>query len=99
MSLFVQSGISTATGIALANPNTDAASVTLTLKDANSNALATSSFTLPAMGHVAKYSSEIFSAVPAGEFTGKMDVVSTLPLAGITLRQQGLVFTSLPIIP
>ncbi len=51
------------------------------------------------MGHLAKYANEIFGAVPSGEFDGKMDVVSTLPLAAITLRQRGSVFTSLPVIP
>jgi hypothetical protein len=99
MSLFVQSGSSTATGIALANPNSSAASVTLTLKDANSNTVSTTNMTVTALGHIAKYAAEMFGTVPPGEFQGKMDVVSTLPIVAITLRQRGSVFTSLPIIP
>jgi hypothetical protein len=99
MSLFAQSGSITSTGIALANPNTSEASVTLTLRDSNSNQIATSSFTVPPLGHLAKYTGEIFSGLPSGEFDGKMDVVSSLPLVAITLRQRGSVFTSLPIIP
>jgi hypothetical protein len=67
--------------------------------DSNSNAIATSSITVPPMGHLAKYTNEIFGAVPSGEFQGKMEVVSGLPLAAITLRQRGSVFTSLPVIP
>jgi hypothetical protein len=99
MSLFVQSGSNTSTGVALANPNTSAASVTLTLRDANSNVLATTSISVPPNGHIAKYANEIFGSVPAGEFHGKMDVVSTLPVAAMTLRQRASVFTSLPVIP
>jgi hypothetical protein len=98
MSLFTQSG-SVLTGVALSNPNTASASVTLVLRDANSNELSRSSLTIPPMGHLAKYAGEIFSGIPSGEFQGKMDVVSTLPLAAITLRQRGSVFTSIPVIP
>lgn len=99
MSLFVQSGSSTATGIALANPNLSAAAVTLTLKDANSNPVSIISMTVPSKGHVAAYAAEIFGSVPPGEFQGKIDVLSTLPIVAITLRQRGSVFTSLPVIP
>ena len=99
MSLFVQSGSNTATGIALANPNSTAASVTLTLKGANADIISITNIAVPPMGHVAKYAAEIFGIVPPGEFQGKMDVVSTLPIVAITLRQRGSVFTSLPVIP
>jgi hypothetical protein len=99
MSVFAQNGPTTSTGVALANPNNTAANVTLTLKDSNSTELAQTSVTIPPMGHLAHYASELFSAIPPGEFQGKIEVLSTQPLAGITLRQRGSVFTSLPIIP
>ena len=99
MSVFVQNGSGSSTGIALANPNSSAASVTLTLKDAAANIISTTSVNVPPMGHVSKYAAELFGAVLTGEFQGKMDVTSTLPIAAITLRQRGSVFTSLPVIP
>ena len=34
-----------------------------------------------------------------GEFDGKIDVVFTQPLVGLTLPQRNAVFTSLPVIP
>jgi hypothetical protein len=51
------------------------------------------------MGHIARYASDLFSAIPPGEFQGKIEVLSTQPLAGLTLRQKGSIFTSLPVIP
>jgi hypothetical protein len=99
MSVFAQNGATTSTGVALANPNSTAATVTLTLKDSNSTQLAQASVTIAPMGHLAAYANQLFSAIPSGEFQGKIEVLSTQPLAGITLRQRGSVFTSLPIIP
>jgi hypothetical protein len=99
MSVFAQTGANTSTGVALVNPNATAATVTLTLKDSSSNQLAQASITIPPMGHIARYAGELFSAIPAGEFQGKIEIVSTQPLAGLTLRQHGFVFTSLPVIP
>ena len=99
MSVFVQTGAGTSTGIALANPNTFASDVTLILKDSNSNEIARSSITVPPMGHLAKYAGEIFTGISFGEFQGKIDVVTTQPLAALTLRQHEQVFTSLPVIP
>jgi hypothetical protein len=34
-----------------------------------------------------------------GNFQGKLNIASTQPLVGLTLLQQGSIFTSLPIIP
>jgi hypothetical protein len=99
MSVFAQNGTTTSTGIALANPNNNPANVTLTLRDANSNQLSQTSVSIAAMGHLAEYANQMFSSLPPGEFEGKIDVISTQPLVGLTLRQRGSVFTSLPIIP
>jgi len=99
LSFFVQSGAGMATGIALANPNTAAASVTFTFVDSNSNTLATASRSIPANGHFAEYIGEMFPSIGSGNFQGKVNIVSTQPLIGLTLLQQGSLFTSLPIIP
>jgi hypothetical protein len=99
LSVFAQNGTTTSTGVALANPNSTAANVTLSLKDSNSTQLAQTTLTIPPMGHLAHYANELFSAIPPGEFQGKIEVLSTQPLAGLTLRQRGSIFTSLPVIP
>src|SRR6185295_11559605 len=97
MSIFAQAGSRTSTGIALVNPNTIAANVTLVLRNSNSGELARTSFTLPPMGHIARYLTELFTGVSLGEFDGKIDVTSTQALAALTLRQREQVFTSLPV--
>jgi hypothetical protein len=99
LSVFAQNGATTSTGVALANPNNTAANVTLSLKDSNSTQLAQTTLTIPPMGHLAHYANELFSTIPPGEFQGKIEVLSTQPLAGLTLRQRGSIFTSLPVIP
>lgn len=99
LSAFAQSGAGVSTGVALANPNPAAASVTLTLFDSNSNSVATASVSIPANGHLAEYIEEMFPSIVLGNFQGKLNIVSTQPLIGLTLLQQGTLFTSLPIIP
>src|SRR5262249_30290027 len=50
LSIFAQSGATTSTGVALANPNSTAANVTLILRDANSSELSRITVVIPAMG-------------------------------------------------
>jgi hypothetical protein len=97
--VFAQSGAGMSTGVALANPNPAAASVTLTLVDSNSSSVATASVSIPPNGHMAKYIGEMFPSIASGNFQGKLNIASTQPLIGLTLLQQGSLFTSLPIIP
>jgi len=99
LSVFARSGAGISTGVALANPNPAAANVTLTLVDSNSNSVATASALIPANGHLAEYIGEMFGSIALGNFQGKLNIVSTQPLIGLTLLQQGALFTSLPIIP
>ncbi|HYK90448.1 MAG TPA: choice-of-anchor tandem repeat NxxGxxAF-containing protein [Acidobacteriota bacterium] len=100
MSIFAENQGNTYTGLALANPNSTGATVTLTLKDSQSAVVATTQFNLAANGHVAKYLTEFFTGanIPAS-FQGTVDIMSTQPLSGLTLRQHNSDFTSLPIIP
>jgi hypothetical protein len=99
MSLFAQTGANTSTGVALANPNATAADVTLILKASDSTEITRTTLTIAPMGHIARYAAELFSTVPPGEFQGKIEILSTQPLAALTLRQRGSVFTSLPVVP
>jgi len=99
MSVFVEAGPSTYTGIALVNPNTVSANVDLILRDSNAKELTRQTLTVPAMGHIAKYAHELFPGVSLPESGGKIEIVSTQALVGLTLRQQGGAFASLPVIP
>ncbi len=99
LSVFAQSAAGISTGVALANPNNNAASVSLTLFDANSNTVATASVSISPNGHLAKYIGEMFPSIALQNFQGRLYIASTQPLIGLTLLQQGALFTSLPIIP
>ncbi len=100
MSLFAESSGSVNTGIALANPNSEPADVTLTLRDSQAMTLAVQQLKIPANGHIAKYLTELFSpgVIPL-DFQGRIEVVSTESLVGLTLRQRDQIFTSLPVVP
>ncbi|HYK90499.1 MAG TPA: choice-of-anchor tandem repeat NxxGxxAF-containing protein [Acidobacteriota bacterium] len=99
VSLFAETGPSTFTGIALANPNSVASDVSITLRDANDVQIAATTISLPPNGHLAKYLQQLFSTDIPSVFEGKLEVSPTLPLAGIGLRQRESVFTSMPVIP
>jgi len=72
---------------------------TLILRDANSTEISRASLTILPMGQLSRYARELFTIVPPGEFDGKIEVVSTLPVVALTLRQRDLTFTSQPVIP
>jgi hypothetical protein len=101
MSVFVESGPGISTGVAIANPGlfTNPADVTLILRDSSSNEVARTSLSIPHLGHVAKYVSELFPSAAVGNFHGKIEIVSSAPVAVLSLRQKQSIFTSLPIIP
>ena len=99
MSIFVDAGAGTSTGVALANPNSVSADLTFILRDSNSNEMARTSLNIPTNGHLARYVGELLPLNISGDFHGKLDIVSTQPLVSLTLRQRETVFTSLPVIP
>lgn len=100
MSVFVETGATTSTGIAIANPNAtgDPAAVTLILRDSNSNEVARTSLSILPNGHLARYASELFPSVSLTAL-GKIEIISSRPVIALTLRQRDTVFTSLPVIP
>ena len=99
MAAFAEAGNGVATGIALANPNTNPADVTLILKDSAANEIERTAITLPPMGHLGRFVSELFRSALSESFEGRVEVISTQPIVALTLRQKGMVFTSLPVIP
>jgi len=93
------SGAFRTAGVALANPNTSAATATINLVDGNGNVLATDTESIPAFGQIAKDISQIpaFSSVlPAGSFIGSITVSSNLPLSSIALADDQGPFSSSP---
>jgi hypothetical protein len=80
--------VSRTVGLALANPNNAAATVTLKLIDSNGNVLATDIENIPALNQIAKDLASLptfAAALPASGFIGSVSVSSTVPLAPIAL--------------
>ncbi len=76
------------TGLAIANPTSTSASVTIkAYRTDGVTAAGTSqdSLQLPGNGHGAKFATELIAGLPAG-FTGVLDITSATPFAALTLR-------------
>jgi hypothetical protein len=76
------------TGLAIANPNSAAASITINaFQNDGVTGVGTSQGPLDmvANGHDAKFADEFISGLPEG-FTGVLDISSTTPFAALTLR-------------
>jgi hypothetical protein len=76
------------TGLAIANPESAEASITMTAYESDgTTAAATSngSLSIAANGHSAKFADQIISELPF-EFTGVLDITSSTPFAALTLR-------------
>jgi len=73
------------TGAAIANPNDQAANVTLGLIGSTGANLGTANLTIPARGQVARFVNEFFSSVVA-PFKGTLTISSNVPVAPMTLR-------------
>ncbi len=85
------------TGVALANPSgLGGIVVRIILKNDVGEVLGTYQSEIPALGHFAKFVSEIFPE--AAETTGSLEVSATGLFTVITLQQTGLVLGTLPVI-
>jgi len=76
------------TGLAIANPASTSANVTIgAYRTDGVTAVGTSQgpLQLPGNGHSAKFATELISGLPAG-FTGILDITSATPFAALTLR-------------
>jgi hypothetical protein len=85
-------------GVAIVNPNTQAVTVTLTLRDENGVVLgAPLPVTVDPKNHVSRFVRQIFgSSVPA-EITGTLTVTSPSAVGLAILRFRGATFSSMPI--
>ena len=91
----------TQTGVAIVNPSSITANLTLTLMDRNGNTEDSQTRTLLPGSHLAVYVHELFPNVTDG-FTGLMEIRSSIAVASITLKltvnvRGDLVLTTLPV--
>jgi len=84
----------TATGIAYANPSTEAADITVTVLDVNGNQLGSKTLTLLPNQHSA---ANVGPLLGLDSFTGSVQIASTQPIAAVLLNAEAFpVFSSLP---
>lgn len=100
-SLFVEviPGIGRNLGVAMANPQSAADSVTLILRnESGAVAGAPVTLTLAPQQQLAKFINELFSTnVIGAAFRGSLEVQSSLPIAVLGLRFSGAEFSTLPV--
>ena len=83
------------TGIAIANGNSQAASVTIRLLDSSGRTTQSSRITLQPFSSTSKFLREFFAGLTS--FQGTVEIQSYLPIAALGLRFTGAVFTTLPV--
>jgi hypothetical protein len=89
----------TNTGVAIANPNTEPASLTLTLVDESGAEIARVETTLPGGGQLARLIDELFTDLKQTDFTGAMTVRSTRSVAVAALAHSVDGVVAIPINP
>lgn len=85
-------------GVAIANPGSAPANVSITLRDDVGNTLATLPLTVAAGSQIAKFVTGLFSGQPnvPKDLTGTLQVKSDVPVAVIGVRFRGINFSTLP---
>jgi hypothetical protein len=99
--LFASSGIrlSRNVGVAITNPGSTDAVVTMTLRAATGSVTSTKTITVTARNQVSRFISEFFADVPQvpRDFDGTLTFTSNTPVAIVGLYFQGAKFTTIPI--
>jgi hypothetical protein len=85
-------------GIAIANPNSSTATISLTMRNQDGTSAApVVTFPLSAQSQVARFVTELFSSEVMGSaFRGNLTIQSSLPVSIIGLRFSGQEFSSIP---
>jgi hypothetical protein len=86
-------------GVAIANPGTSDALVTMTLRDDTGGILATTTPIKVTGGtQITRFVTELFSTQPSvpQDMTGTMDITSGIPVAVIGVRYRGINFSTMP---
>lgn len=99
--LFASAGIRLArnVGVAITNPGTTDAVITMTLRRADGSITSEKSIEVPARQQVARFISDFFADVPEvpRDFDGTLTLTSDTPVAIVALRFTGTKFSSIPI--
>jgi hypothetical protein len=85
-------------GVAVVNPSSSKATVTLTLRKEDGAVLGTTTLDVPAHEQTSRFVTELFSSqsVPS-DVTGMLSITSATPVAVIGLRFRGANFSTLPV--
>lgn len=108
----VNSRLSRDVGVAIVNPSSGSASVTLTLRRSDGTTIGTNTITLGGRRQTAQFITSLVpvapssggggiggpSSEPSVEYTGTLGITSTSPIAVIGLRFRSLSFSTLPVI-
>jgi hypothetical protein len=101
MVLFASSGIrlSRNVGLAITNPGSGDAAVTMTLRRADGSVTSTKTITVAAHRQISRFISEFFADVPEvpRDFDGSLTLISNIPVAVVALRFRGTNFSTIPI--
>jgi hypothetical protein len=92
----VQSGVANV-GVAFANSQTDANTISLTLFSQDGFVAATRDITLPSNGHLAQFVTELFPQLGSSDFDGALSVHSSTPFSAVALRLSGDKLATLPV--
>jgi hypothetical protein len=86
-------------GVAIVNPSSSNANVTLTLRKEDGSVLGTASVTVAARQQTSKFVTELFSNQPSvpSDVTGMLSIISATPVSVIGLRFRGTNFSTLPV--
>lgn len=87
------------TGVAICNPGTTDAIVTMVLRDAGGILTSTNSVAVPARQQASKYVSELFTGVPTlpPDFDGTLTVTSNVPVGVVAFRFTNSTFSTIPV--
>jgi hypothetical protein len=101
MVLFATAGIrlSRNVGVAITNPGSGDAVVTMTLRRANGSVTSSKTITVAAHQQISRFISEFFADVPEvpRDFDGTLTLTSNTPVAIVGLRFRGTHFSTIPI--
>jgi hypothetical protein len=103
LTTYVESLGYAASGLAICNPNSGQVTVTLNLRNSSGQTVATTRFSLPPLGHVAKFFSGPGQWFPNGfdQFQGTLEVIATGQVGAVALRydnSDASVFATLPVV-
>jgi len=98
--IFVENGQGKYTGVAVCNPDSvKAASIVFELRSLDGSSLQKKSIALGPLAHLSEFASQTFPQIATQDFSGILEVSSDVPVSLVTLRSDGIRYTSMPSVP